>query len=212
MIDNSYSAYFHHVEDVRTSEFFEKFGAHMHKRQPVDEKEKEIYKYLKSLEHSDLLSCYSAELTDCGIANLILPYHEHESQLAPRGGCTLHQVVNTFQQQRQLQAAMNSECIKKIFDIHDCFFAKDTIAFDAEFIFICNSRKYAHDTKLHYGPHHGLNRIYIGNGFHRFAAYGRWMEDHGFRPLKLYFAQIEGADRIDREYDAHTQNKGSLHL
>ena len=211
MIDNSYSAYFHHVENVRTSDFFEKFGTHMRERQSVDEKEKDIYNNLQSLEHSDLLSCYSAELTECGIANLILPYHEHESQLAPRGGCTLRQVVSTFQQQ-QLPDSVKSECIKKILDIHDRFFAKDTLIFEAEFIFVCNSRKYAHDTKFHYGPHHGPNRIYIGNGFHRFAAYGLWMEAHGFRPLKLYFAHIEGAYRIDREDDAHTQNNGSLHL
>jgi hypothetical protein len=60
----------------------------------------------------------------------------------------------------------------------------------ADFLFVCNDKEMAHPN--HYDNTHGEHKIYMGNGFHRFVAYGLWISQNGFQPLELYYVEKAG--------------------
>lgn len=66
------------------------------------------------------------------------------------------------------------------------FFHTDHLTLKADFLFVCNQRELAHPGN-HYDDSHGQHKIYIGNGFHRFVAYGLWKFEYGFKPLELFY-------------------------
>ena len=65
------------------------------------------------------------------------------------------------------------------------FYNPNSRSFEANFIFISNDREVAHDL-THYDTSHGKDMLFIGNGFHRFVAYGISIEESGFNALEVY--------------------------
>ena len=134
-----------------------------------------------------------------GKKNLILPHHATEiehgkdpNMAVKTGGEKFHKVTEDYIN-NYIPNKRFPNCVKKIQDSKSRFPDNDNALLKAKFLFVCNHKDYAHPNEemVHYDTTHeenGENKIYMGNGFHRFVAYGLWISENGFKPLELYYA------------------------
>lgn len=186
--------YFDNLQPLKVSEFFRKFDMHINKRDKVDKNEKDTFQILKR--NSSSLSFYLGILNEMGVENLILPQHdkplEHgrdPDRPVKVGGERFHKIIKDYRD-KYIPNSRFPKCVKKIRDQQSRFFNNNNNPLlKADFLFVCNHKDFAHPNEGggHYDTTHGGNKIYMGNGFHRFVAYGLWNDKNGFKPLELYY-------------------------
>jgi len=189
--------YLDNLQPIKELEFFEKFDEHIYKREPVDTNEEDTFQILK--ENSGSLTFYFGILNEMGIENLILPHHEHKlergrnpDRAVKKGGEGFHKIIKDYRD-NYIPNKRFPACVEKIQEQQSRFFNNNDPLLEADFLFVCNYKDYAHPNEKgeHYDITHeknGENRIYMGNGFHRFVVYGLWISKNGFKPLELYYA------------------------
>ena len=184
--------YFDGLRKVEKSEFLSQFHMHLENRQKLDPTEEQIFKRLETFES---LTCFSGVLNETGKCNLILPHHSVE--LEPNrnpdrpvkvGGQELQTVIRDYIE-CYIPNSRFPKCVGKIYAQQSRFFRDNDSILKAGFLFVSNCKEYAHPGDDHYNNDHGENKIYIGNGFHRFIAYGLWITQNGFKPLEVYYVQ-----------------------
>ncbi len=183
--------YFDNLQEIERAEFLKRFGKHVLNRDKLDPFELGTF---CSLVGVGSLKCYLGALTDTGLDNLILPHHAaaHESGREPdrevkSGGQGFHIVIENYRK-NYIPNQRFPESTKKIASQQYHFFAAEDSLLRADFLFVSNDKELAH--KEHYDTSHGENKIYIGNGFHRFVAYGLWISQNGFKPLEVYYVEL----------------------
>lgn len=187
--------YFDDLQPIEKSESLEEFDKHIKNRPKIDCTEKQI---LRELEDCDSLIYYLGALNEKGLENLVLPHNAFEVEPGRKpdrpvkvGGDRFCNVVRAYIED-YIPNSRFPEGTRKILEQKRSFFNDDNSILEADFLFVCDQREYAHPGS-HYDDSHGPNRIYIGNGFHRFVAYGLWISENGFKPLKSYYvAQSKG--------------------
>jgi hypothetical protein len=182
--------YFDGLQPIEKSEFLTKFDEHIKKRPKIDSTEKQIF---QTLQDSASLSYYLGTLNEKGIENLILPHHAVElepgrdpDRPVKLGGDQFYNVIRNYIE-NYIPNSRFPKGTKKLLEQKSRFFNDNSIL-KADFLFVCNQKEYAHPEN-HYDDSHGQNKIYIGNGFHRFVAYGLWISQNGFKPLELYYVE-----------------------
>lgn len=185
--------YFDNLQQIEKSEFLNKFREHEHMDDgnPKDGMVKQIF---EKLQDSNSLNYYLGILNKKGIENLILPQHDHDyikdgnpDRPVKVGGEKFSTVTRAYIED-YIPNSKFPNCRNKIRELKQKsgFFNKDDSILKADFLFVCSQKEYAHPGPQ-YDNSHGQNKIYIGNGFHRFVAYSLWVSENGFKPLELYY-------------------------
>jgi hypothetical protein len=183
---------FNSLCQIERHEFLHSFQKHVENRVTIDATEKQIF---RSLQNADNLNFYVGALNELGIGSVILPHHavELEPGKAPdrpvkKGGDSFQNVIRHYDEIYGPNSRF-SDCLVKIQRIQTYFFNNRDLPMNADFLFVCNQRALAHPGDDHYDASHGDRKLYIGNGFHRFVAYGLWIRKYGFRPLEVHYVE-----------------------
>ncbi len=184
-------AYFDDLQGIERTEFLKLFGKHVLNHEQLDEFELGIFCNLVAAKG---FQCYQGLLNKKGFAHLILPHHAVELEPGRNpdrpvkgGGDAFSNVVRSYKQDFEPNGRFPS-CVGKITAQQSRFFGADDAVLRAEFLFVSNDKELAHPG--HYNNSHGASKIYIGNGFHRFVACGLWLENHAFKPLEVFYAEL----------------------
>ena len=161
---------------IDEKEFLKRFRTQVYNRlggvDPTEES-----KYFKLKEKGNF-EYFEGTIEEGQIENLIIPHNakEIEQDRSPNmvvkvGGESFNKVINDFKT-NFITNNRFPKTVKKVLKFKEQFFETDLKIFDANFIFISNDRKIAHDDKVHYDITHGDGKLYLGNGFNRLIAYG----------------------------------------
>jgi len=179
-------------DPIHRSLFFDEHKNQVYSRKGgVDQFEEKKYKeLLKTTE----LEFFKGFIEKEDIEKLVLPWHSGQiepnrrpDQVVKTGGQLFNLVIHDFIS-NYLPNNRFPNTVMKVLDLKKTFYHADSQSIEANFIFISNDREIAHD-KTHYDTTHGKDKLFIGNGFHRFVAYGISIEEFGFKPLKVYFVK-----------------------
>jgi hypothetical protein len=133
---------------------------------------------------------YLATLTEEGFQNLIIAYHKHGEHLkVSQGGFSLVDTARTYMGDK---LHPDDECWDKV---HSLKAVIDREVQESGNLFPPDIMPFVSDVgdlavHGHYAPQ-GSRSLYAG-GYHRFAAYGLWVCENGFRPLRLHYCEVNG--------------------
>lgn len=172
--------------------FFQKFKNQVFSRNDgIDTFEKNKYDELLG---TPGLEFFKGSIKKEDIEKLVLPWHTGQREpnrdpdiVVKTGGKLFSLVIQDFIN-NYLPKDRFPKTVKKVLSLKKKFYQTDSQSFKANFIFISNDREVAHDS-THYDTTHGKDKLFIGNGFHRFVAYGISIEEFGFKPLEVYYVK-----------------------
>jgi hypothetical protein len=136
---------------------------------------------------------YVANLTEEGYEHLFIAYHVHDTTIVSRSGEPLNTIAVKYVGDKQAEFR---ECMQKVQSIKN--------AIDTEFR---QTGQFFQELKMplvsdcpdlavsgHYEKRDDPKSLYVG-GYHRFVAYGVWVLENGFQPLRLFYCEVSGAAR-----------------
>lgn len=179
-------------EKVDRTPFEQEFETQVYSRDGgVDPFEEQKYNELKQIRE---LEFFTGFIEESDIERLVLPQHDGKvehgktpDRVVKVGGESFKKVIIDFLI-NYIPNQRFPKTVNKVLKLKELFFQGHQQRFDANFIYISNDREIAHDL-THYDSSHGYDKLYIGNGFHRFVAYGMSIEEYGFRPLNVYLVK-----------------------
>jgi hypothetical protein len=182
--------YFNNLQEFNKPDFMNFFLAHIQNRETIDITEKQTF---DGLQMCNSMRFYFATLNEMGLDNLVVPHHAVELELNKQpdrpvktGGEAFTKVIRDYSQ-NYIPNLRFPKCGNKALAQQSHFFNAAHSTLQAEFLFISNDRNYAHPG--HYDDSHGEDKIFIGNGFHRFIAYGLWISQYGFKLIEVYYVE-----------------------
>ncbi|MEQ9285561.1 MAG: hypothetical protein RIG77_01555 [Cyclobacteriaceae bacterium] len=177
--------YFDQLKQVPKQEFIENF--HLQETDSKRRKQPDGFSLDRIPEHErESHNYFKGRLNQRGIDNLILPSHIHpdRTNVVDSSGQPFNDVIHRFSNEFTFE---NSPCAKKAHAQLSHFFDKSKAVQEAEFIYLCNNFNVSHPKQYSLK---WTNKLFIGGGFHRLIAYGLFIEQNGFSPLKVYYCEV----------------------
>lgn len=142
-------------------------------------------------QHEDYkgLKYYVVTLAEHRLNNLIIPHHNHVNNEVAVGGEPFWDVVSKYSKRFKVQKGGFDDCLQRVcraMKLIDQSIKLENLL-GAKFMFISNGRELAMPGDVHYKDH-SKNKLYAGN-FHRFIAYGLWIKENGYQPIKVYYCE-----------------------
>ncbi|MBZ0291117.1 MAG: hypothetical protein K8L99_00995 [Anaerolineae bacterium] len=137
------------------------------------------------------LNYYLAALTERGLEQVVLGWHQHpDRERVKPGGELFWDVVARYWQ--EMERNQTDDCLGRLHTIKgelDGVFRdfESFVMADYSLGRLFNCRDLAVDSDQYFRDH-GDGKLYAGN-FHRFPGYGLWIKKHGFRPIKVYYCE-----------------------
>ena len=185
--------YFDDIRSISKKDFIDLFRKHETKR---PKKDKFMFDMIKVHKETNDAAYYQGSLNQAGLNNIVVPHNavEIESGRDPDrpvavGGELMTSVINKFKK-FQMNGRFPGRLDKIRSETEVFFDGKELEDFvEADFLYVSNSRDLAHSGNEHYHAKHEENKLYIGNGFHRFIAYALWVDKVGFKPIRIYYCE-----------------------
>ena len=135
------------------------------------------------------LRYYLATITVHGLAHLVVGHHVHpagQTRVGP-GGELLEIVVSRYWS--EIQNGQTDVCLDRLLNIREEL--NSAVQTSGDLLRANNSLGRIFDSSQlatlgHSYNNHGNEALYASN-FHRFAGYGLWVKEYGYRPAKVYY-------------------------
>lgn len=173
-------------KEIEKGEFIKRWEDSERKKDEAGNPDGSAHKNLEQHRQHQGLIYYIVTLTEDGLNNLILPYHNHPNNKVSRDGEPFWRIISKYS--GWIEEGLSDDCTQQL-----CWLKHNIIKFnesedlvEAEFMFV------SHDGELamsgYYKKSQGENKLYVGN-FHQFVTYGLWVKENGYKPIKVYYCK-----------------------
>jgi len=172
-------------EEIEKDEFIKRWEDSERKKDEANNTDGSAHENLERHKQYQGLRYYRVTLTEDGLNNLILPYHNHPNNKVSQGGEPFWRIISKYS--GWIGEGLYDACVQQL-----CWLKHNIIKFnesedliEAEFMFV------SHDGELAmfgYYNNQGENKLYAGN-FHQFVTYGLWVKENCYKPVKVYYCK-----------------------
>jgi len=173
-------------EEIEKNEFIIRWENSERKRSEAGYPDGFAYMNLKQHKEYQGVKYYRITLTEDGLNNLVLPYHNHPNNKVGQEGEPFWRVISKYS--HWIQAGQSDDCLQRLYWIKRNIIkqneSEDLI--EVEFMFASSDRELA--MLGHYVKDHGKNKLYAGN-FHQFVTCGLWIKENRYVPIMAYYCE-----------------------
>ena len=172
-------------EEIEKDEFIKRWEDSESKRDEAGKHDGSAHENLERHRQYQRLIYYRVTLTETGLNNLILPYHNHPDNKVNQGGEPFWRIISKYSD--WIEEGLYDACIQQL-----CWLMFNKMKFneseglvEAGFMFVSHDKELAMSG---YYQNHGENKLYVGS-FHQFVTYGLWIKQNGHKPIKIYYCK-----------------------